>query len=129
MSFDTRPKIITLAQARAAAAEQHLAGSPPVAFVTHMEVLRAAHVLALEELAAASSGKLFLILTDPEAPLSPLQSRAEVAAALRVVDYIVPSPEGAGPALEAIRPGITIQDEEEDRRRTRQLIEHVRSRN
>jgi len=127
-TFDTRHKIITLDQARVIASDQHRDGPPPAAFVTHMDVLRAAHIHKLQELARVTPGKLFLILTDPEAPLAPLVARAEVAAALRVVDYVVPSPEGAGPALRAIDPGLTIRDEEEDRGRTHQLIEHVRSR-
>lgn len=127
-AFDTRGKILTLDQARTIAGDQRLSGQPPIAFVTHLNVPRASHVRKLEELAAGGTGKLFLILTDPEVPLASLTARAEVAAALRVVDYVVPSSEGAEPALAAINPGLTIRDEEEDRGRTRQLIDHVRSR-
>jgi hypothetical protein len=126
--LDTRHKIITLDRARDLAEESRRSGSPPVAFVTHLEVLRAGHVRKLEELAAEARGKLFVILTDPAAPLVPMDARAELAAALRVVDYVIPSAEGADPALAAIAPGFTVHDEEEDRVRTRQLIEHVRSR-
>lgn len=93
-----------------------------------MEVLRASHVRKLEELAAGNQGKLFVFLTEPDSPLVPLEARAEIAAALRVVDYVVPSPEGAGPTLDVIHPRLTVHDEEEDRERTRSLIEHVRSR-
>jgi hypothetical protein len=126
VSFDTRHKIITLDQARA------LAGDPavqrPIAFVTHLEVLRAPHIHRLEAVAATNSGKLFVILTDPEAPLVPMEDRAELAAALEAVDYVVPSPDGAGQALAAIDASLVVDDEEEDRGRTRWLIEHVRSR-
>ena len=129
MSFDTRHKIITIDQARELAATP---GDRPTAFVSHLEVLRAAHVRKLEEIAAGKRGKLFVILTDPptnrEAPLVPLESRAEIAAALRVVDYVIPAPHGSYPALAAVQAGTIIQDEEEDRERTRLLIEHVRSR-
>lgn len=128
MTFDTRHKIITLAQACALAEESRRTGSPPVALVTHLEVLLAGHVRKLEEISAVTSGKLFVILTDPEAPLVPLAARAELTAALRMVDYVVPSPEGCAPALAAINPGVTVHDEEEDCGRTRQLIDHVRSR-
>ena len=128
MSFDTRHKIVTLDQARNLAEESHRSGSPPTAFVTHLEVLRAGHVRTLEELAAAHAGKLFVILTDPESPLVPLEDRAELGAALRAVDYVVPSPDGAAPALAAIHAGFTVNHEEEDRGLTRQLIEHVRNR-
>jgi hypothetical protein len=128
LSFDTRSKIITLAQAAALAEGLSAEGSPAAAFVTHLEVLRAGHVHKLAQFAADHPGKLFLILTDPESPLSPLETRAELAAALRVVDYVVPAPEGAAPVLAAIRPAVTLDDEEDDRGRARQLIEHVRSR-
>jgi hypothetical protein len=128
--LDTRNKIVTVDQARALAGKTE---SPRVAFVTHLEVLRAGHVRKLEELAAGNPGTLFLILTDPPfepnaSPLTPLAARAEVAAALRVVDYVVPSPGGAVPALSAIQADLTVQDEEEDRERTRLLVEHVRCR-
>jgi hypothetical protein len=128
MSLDTRHKILTLDEASALAEELHRNGSPPTAFVTHLEVLRADHIRQLEEFAAATPGKLFVILTDPDSPLIPLAARAELCAALRVVDYVIPSPAGAAPALAAIQAAATVHDEEEDRGRTRQLIEHVRSR-
>ena len=125
MSFDTRSKIVTVEQARTLSRQL---SAPPVAFVSHLEVLRASHVRKLEELAAGNQGKLFVILTDPDTPLAPVDARAEIAAALRVVDYVIPAPQGAGPALDAIAAGLTVHDEEEDRERTRSLIEHVRSR-
>jgi hypothetical protein len=128
LSLDTRHKIITLSQASALAEEARRSGTPPIAFVSHLEVLRAGHVRKLEEFAAAAPARLFLILTDPESPLVPIDARAELAAALRVVDYVIPSAGGAAPAVAAINPGLTVHDEEEDRVRTRQLIEHVRSR-
>jgi hypothetical protein len=128
MNFDTRDKIVNLDQAGALARELKRDGTPLVAFISHLEVLRASHVRTLQNLAAEKPGKLFVILTEPESPLVPLQARAEVAAGLRVVDYVVPSPGGAGPALAALDAGLTVHDEEEDRVRTRELIEHVRSR-
>ena len=121
MMFDTRSKILTLDQARALP-------PPLIAFVSHLEVLRTAHVRRLEEVADANTGKLIVILTDPPSPLVPLPARAELAAALRAVDYVVPSPEGSGPALAALHPSVTVHDEVEDRERTRSLMEHVRNR-
>ena len=99
-----------------------------LAFVTHLEVLRAGHVRKLEQIAANHSGKIAMILTDPESPLVPLEARAEIAAALRTVDYVIPAEQGELPALAALNPAVTLHDEEEDRGRTRQLIEHVRNR-
>lgn len=128
MSFDTRHKIISPAQAGAVASEVRRGGARTVAFVTHLEVLRAGHVRELERLAATTPGKLFVVVTNAASPLVPLEARAELAAALRMVDYVIPSPEGAEPVLAAIQPDATVHDEEEDRGRTRQLMEHVRSR-
>ena len=128
MRFDTRHKIISPAQAGVLAAGARCGGSRTLAFVTHLEVLRASHVRELEHLAATTPGKLFVILTDPASPLAPLDTRAELAAALRVVDYVVPSPEGAATVLAVIQADATVHDEKEDCGRTRQLIEHVRSR-
>jgi hypothetical protein len=118
--MDTRNKILTLQQARRI--------DDAIAFVTHLEVLRACHLQKLEAAVAANPGKLVVVLTDPQAPLAPLQARAELAAALRVVDFVVPAPKGPGPVLEALRPKAVVNDEEEDRGRTRLLMEHVRSR-
>ncbi len=128
MSFDTRRKIVGLEEARAAAAESKRRGLPVTAFVTHMDVLLASHVRKLQEFAFDSPGALFMILTDPASPLVPLMDRAHVAAGLRTIDYVVPARDGAGPALAAINPSRIIHDEEEDRGRTRELIEHVRRR-
>jgi hypothetical protein len=125
MSLDTRGKILTLEQVRALAPG---VVQESIAFVTHMEVLQASHIRRLEGLASAVSGKLFVILTDPESPLVPMEARAELAAALRIVDYVVPAPQGASAALVAIQPIVMVADEEEDRERTRLLVEHVRSR-
>jgi hypothetical protein len=118
--MDSRNKILTLQQARDI--------DDAIAFVTHMEVLRASHLQMLEAAVAANPGRLVVVLTDPDVPLVPLQARAELAAALRVVDYVVPAPEGPGPVLDSLRPKAVVNDEEEDRGRTRLLMEHVRSR-
>ena len=125
MNFDTRGKIVSVKDAAGIAREERSRGTKVIAFVTHAEVLRAPHVRRLEE--ASGHGKLFVILTDPESPLVPLEARAEIVAGLRVVDYVVKVSEGAAAALAAIAPDITIQDEAEDRGRTRELMEHVRA--
>lgn len=127
MTFDTRGKIVTVEQAAALARDQKAGGTAVVAFVTHLEVLRAAHVRTLAEVAEREAGKLFVILTEPVSPLVPLAARAEVTAGLRAVDYVVVAGDGAGAALAAIAPDVTILDEAEDRGRTRELMEHVRA--
>ena len=128
MNLDTRHKILNIGDAATRIRELQQSGQPVVAFVSHLEVLRAAQVRKLEQVAPGAPGKLMVIITEPASPLVTLQARSEVAAGLRVVDYVVPAPDGAAAALAAIDPGSRIDDEEEDRGRTRQLIEHVRSR-
>lgn len=125
MSFDTRNKIITVEEAREIARHSR---QQPSAFVTHMEVLGSNVVRRVEQLAARTDGKFYVILTDPPSPLASLEARAEIAAALRAVDYVISAPEGAAAALDAIQPGLIFHDEEEDCERTRLLMEHVRSR-
>ena len=126
--MDTRNKILSIAQAAALAGALRREASPPSVFLTHVEVLASDHVRRLEHLAARSPGKIFLVLTDSSSPLAPMEARAEMAAALRLVDYVVPAADGPAPALAAIQPLITVEDEEEDCARTQQLIQHVQTR-
>jgi len=121
MTLDSRRKIVSIAEARDIARELHARGERVIAFVSHMEVLRAAHAVRLDEL---GPGVLFVVLTDPPSPLVAMDARAEVVAGLRRVDYVV----AGAAAVEAIRPTVCIHDEEEDRERTRELINDVRSR-
>ena len=127
MSLDTRDKILSLSHASEMARELHRKRTSVVAFVSHLDVLRAVHVRKLEAVCKASD-HVFVILTDSPSPLVPLDARAEVAAGLRCVSYVVPAPNGAAEVLAALSPTTCIYDEEEDRERTRELIAHVRSR-
>jgi bifunctional ADP-heptose synthase (sugar kinase/adenylyltransferase) len=56
----------------------------------------------------------------------PASARAELAAALRMIDYVVIA-EGAGfeRLIQTLRPTAVVRMEEDDERRARQLIEHV----
>jgi len=58
------------------------------------------------------------------------RARAEMAAALRVIDYVVAADMGDAAALvAALGPAEVVRLEAADRRRNRELIEHVHRRN
>jgi glycerol-3-phosphate cytidylyltransferase-like family protein len=58
----------------------------------------------------------------------PVRARAELAAALRMVDYVVIAESAEFESLvETLHPTAVVRIEEDDERRARQLIEHVRT--
>ena len=93
------------------------------------DVLRTDHA---RELAAARDGQpsaLLVAVLPLENALLPQQARAELVAALRMVDYVV----AAGVReldglIDALRPAQIVRLEAADVSRTKQLIEHVHGR-
>ncbi len=87
----------------------------------------------VRELAAArrrtgANSLLAVVRPLPDA-LAPLAARAEMAAALRVVDYVFIAENGDLSSLPAsLQPREILSLEEADAARIRQLIEHVHSR-
>jgi hypothetical protein len=118
--MDTRSKILTPAAARA------LPG-PLTAATGYFDVLRAADV---RELAALKGAAPLLAVVLPRAKeLLPLRARAELAAALSVVDYVVAAEdEDLDAFLHALPAARVARLEEAGEARVRQLIEHVRNR-
>jgi hypothetical protein len=122
---DTRTKILTPAALAA------LDPPRPLLLVTgRFDILR---VAVPRDLAAArqrtGAGSLVVAVRPLPDELAPLAARAEMAAALRVVDYVLIALNGdlAGLA-KSLQPIEIINLEESDAQRTRQLIEHVHSR-
>jgi len=117
---DTRNKILTLAAARRL--------PPPVAIAAgYFDVLRAEHARQLQALKGQS--RLLLAVLPLENALLDQRARAELAAALRVVDYVVPATrEDLDALIQSLRPAAVARLEEDDARRRRQLIEHVQHR-
>jgi hypothetical protein len=90
----------------------------------HFDPLLAAH--ARELIAAKNGAPLLAIVTDSETPLLGCRARAELVAAVGAVDYVLPLPEGL-PEAECRK--LRVRDmREQDRRRGKELEEHVRSR-
>ena len=123
--MDTRNKILT-----PAAALETLRGRPVVAVTAYFDVLRAEHADGLRRLreAAPDAALVALVLPCAEALLT-LRARAELAAALAVIDYVVAVESGPPEDLLAsLQPATVVRWEAADRARTRQLMQHVHSR-
>jgi len=122
---DTRTKILN-ASALAALAPPR----PLLIAVGRFDILRAEMT---RELAAArrrtGAASLLAVVRPAADELASLAARAEMAAALRVVDYVFIAETGDLTTLPAgLQPVEILNLEEADARRTRQLIEHVHTR-
>lgn len=121
--MDTRNKILTLDAA--------LCLPQPLTVVTgYFDVLRADHVRDLRQARATAPERPLLAVVLPgEDALLDQRARAEMLAALRMVDYVVPA---AGSGLELLQAALPssqwVRLEAADQRRSRQLMEHVRNR-
>jgi len=122
---DTRAKILTPAAALA------LAPLRPLVIVKgYFDLLRAEHVRSLDEIRRRTGAATLLAVVLPlHRGLLPLAGRAELVAALRMVDYVLPGDcEDFSRIVSSLHPAETISLEDADRRRIRQLIEHVHRR-
>lgn len=120
--MDTRTKILTAAAAAA------LEPARPLLLVTgHFDILRAEHARALNEARERTGAQSVLVVVLPlAAEIVPQAARAEMVAALRVVDYVLPAENDDWESVAgALQPVEVVRLEEADARRTRQLIEHV----
>jgi bifunctional ADP-heptose synthase (sugar kinase/adenylyltransferase) len=121
--MDTRSKILTVAEAAA------LAG--PLAVATgYFDILRAAHIRALEDLRRRARGAKILAVVLPAAgEILSQPARAELVAALRMIDYVVIADAAAADKLaDSLMPVETVRLAAGDARRARQLKEHVHRR-
>jgi bifunctional ADP-heptose synthase (sugar kinase/adenylyltransferase) len=120
---DTRSKILSRDDA--------LRLPPPLTLVTgYFDILRAEHARDLQQARdrAPAQPLMVVVLTGPNPLLSP-RSRAELVAALRMVDYVVTTDDGDRDSLiEALKPAQLVHLEAADKRRARQLMEHVQRR-
>ena len=118
--MDTRTKIVT-------------AGAAPAgctAVTGYFDVMLAADAQDLAEVRArAASRKLLVVVLPLAGELLAQRARAELAAGLRVVDYVVIAGDpDATKLLEELRPAEVVRLEERQAQRARQLKDHVRHR-
>jgi len=119
---DTRDKILTPAAAVETARSARANGTQVTVVTGYFDPLLAGHARRLAEI-AEPGGVLMAVVMEPERPILPARARAELVAALAVVDYVLP----AEPAsqLEADR---IFREEAADLRRTQELVARVHSR-
>jgi bifunctional ADP-heptose synthase (sugar kinase/adenylyltransferase) len=117
--MDTRSKILSVAAA--------LKLRPPVALVTgYFDVLRVGDA---RELARVRHHPLLVVVLPLVNEILPQRARAELVAALRVVDYVVTAGYGdVDRLIESLRPAEFVRLETEHALWSSQLIEHVHSR-
>jgi bifunctional ADP-heptose synthase (sugar kinase/adenylyltransferase) len=126
--MDTRSKILS------PAAAGQLAGQLPPNSVTvvtgYFDVLRAEHARDLREVRERAPAQPLLVVVLPLAgELLQQRARAELVAALHMVDYVVITDETDAAALIAsLKPAALVRLEGADVRRIRQLTEHVHRR-
>jgi len=126
--MDTRDKIIDCEHAAALAAQLRQQGASLRAVTGYFDVLVAEHVRRIGQIAGGSA-KLFVIVLDPPAPLLATRARAEMVAALAMVDYVVPARERA---VEGLLSHFTaaeiVREESADLLRAERLSQHVQRR-
>ena len=118
--MDTRSKILDAGAAAAAADQARRAGKTVKLVMGAFDPLLAAHARRLREV-AGEGAVLFVAVSEPTEPLLCAHARAELVAALGVVDYVVL---GDAP----IQPDEIYREETADARRTRDLIRNVQER-
>ena len=123
--MDTRSKILTPAAALALSPAR-----PLVVVKGYFDILRAGHTRSLDEIRRRTSAATLLAIVLPlDHSLLPLAGRAELVAALRMVDYVLLGDrEDLSRLVSSLRPAETVSLEDADMRRARQLIEHVHRR-
>ena len=126
--METRKKILTVAQAVETVRRLRAEGSS-VRFATGwFDPLIAAHARRLEQLRDGAS-RVMVIVTDPSRPILPARARAELVAALSVVDFVVPSEEERlEDLLTQLEATEVLRGEAADETLTQQLIHHVQTR-
>jgi bifunctional ADP-heptose synthase (sugar kinase/adenylyltransferase) len=109
--MDTRGKMIGATEAA------RLAAAGAIVVSGYFDPLLASHARRLKEL--KRDAKLIVVIENPPRPILPARARAELAASLRAVDYVVETRDGVR---------VDVRLEEEDQRRFEELIEHVHAR-
>ncbi|SPE43479.1 conserved hypothetical protein [Candidatus Sulfopaludibacter sp. SbA3] len=96
----------------------------------YFDVLRAEHVRELAEARRRTPEcPLLVVVLQARDPLLPRAARAELVAALRMVDYVLTTDDKDVDALiEALKPAVLVRLESEDVRRVSRLKEHVHRR-
>jgi bifunctional ADP-heptose synthase (sugar kinase/adenylyltransferase) len=126
--LDTRTKILDPAGALAAARRLRAEGKPLKVIIGHFDPVLAGHARRVSAFADGSAA-VMAILTDPPRPVLAARARAELVAALAAVNYVVLREDTPLDGLLAgLAPAEVLNAEDDDRKLTRNLIQHVQSR-
>jgi hypothetical protein len=126
--MDTRDKIIDYEHAAALIAQLRQKGASLRAITGYFDVLVAEHIRRLHEIAAGET-KVFVVVLDPPSPLLATRARAEMVAALAMVDYVVPAGERAAEGLlSRFTAAEIVREESADLLRAERLSQHVQRR-
>lgn len=120
--MDTRAKILDLESLEAV---RRRAGRLK-AVTGYFDPLLASHARRLAALRSPGE-TLVAVVSEPERPLLPLAARAELVAALAVVDWVIAATDPE-PVIAALRPDELVREEQVDLERRQELIRLVRSR-
>lgn len=126
--MDTRSKILDWPEAEKVPRQRPQTATPLKVVTGCFDPLLAAHCRRLGEIAGAGC-RLMVVLTSPEKPLLSARARAELVAALEVVEYVTVAPEdGVEEILKLFPAESVLREEVADTGRTEELIRHVHRR-
>jgi len=126
--MNTRTKILQPAEAAERTEAFQAAATPYTLVCSSFDVLTAPRIRCLREI-AASGNRLIAVITSPPAALLPPAARAELAAALAIIEFVVLAEEPLASFLERLGPAPVIDETPKDGLRSAQLIEHVQRKN
>jgi bifunctional ADP-heptose synthase (sugar kinase/adenylyltransferase) len=126
--LDTRSKIVNPEAAADAARRAHAERKRVKLVSGYFDPLLAAHARRLAEI-ADPGGVLFAVVGEPERPILAARARAELVAALAVIDYVIIAGAAASDdLLKCLQPDEVYREEAADDRRAEDLLLHVHSR-
>lgn len=128
--MDTRNKIVTVERAREITGTVQRGSGRVTVVAGYFDVLMAEHVRELRRLRdGVEKGCIIVVVTSPPEPVLSARARAEMVAALSVVDYVVIAEGGdSDQLLGAIAADVIVRGEIPDAERVRHLSEHVHRR-
>jgi bifunctional ADP-heptose synthase (sugar kinase/adenylyltransferase) len=122
--MDTRHKILTPERALEVAAQLRLEGKPFQVLSGYFDVLQPAIVRSVAAQSQPGAA-LFALVSDPPQPVMTHAARVELAASLRLIDYVVSAPLDSVQFIARLAPDVWIREEDAHARSTERLIQHV----
>jgi|SRR5277367_347644 len=122
--MDTREKIISAAQAVQITAELRNDGIPFNLVSGYFDVLRE-EVVGRLGAHTAQNMRMFALVLDPPRPVVCARARCELAASLRMIDYVLHTEGDPAEFVRSIDPLAWIHEEDAHQQCTDHLIRHV----